>query len=167
MTSVGGMPCAPGSVYNLDSNGDPMQNGTWTANFVCIVPHSIADDSGHSPGRPVVYGHGLLGDAGEVTSDAAARPLPGRTRSCTAPPTRSASPAADVRLGDRSPARTWASSRTLAERTQQGLLNELYLGRLMDNPAGFATSRPSTSTRPPPTTTPTTTSARPTRPTPR
>ena len=27
---------------------------------------------------------------------------------------------------------------TLAERTQQGLLNELYLGRLMDNPAGFA-----------------------------
>ena len=27
---------------------------------------------------------------------------------------------------------------TIAERTQQGLLNELYLGRLMDNPAGFA-----------------------------
>ncbi len=45
MTTVSGVPCGPGSVYNLDSNGKPKQNGTWTANFICIVPKSIVDRS--------------------------------------------------------------------------------------------------------------------------
>ena len=50
MTTVSGVPCGPGSVYNLDSNGKPKQNGTWTANFICIIPKSIATDPGHTPG---------------------------------------------------------------------------------------------------------------------
>ncbi|MFN8162177.1 MAG: hypothetical protein U0R52_14155 [Solirubrobacterales bacterium] len=136
MTSVSNVPCAPGSRYNLDSNGVPVQNGTWTANFDCIVPHSIVDDAGHSPGRPVVYGHGLLGDAGEVAS------TPQRTLSQSHKFMHCATDeigfsendiaTAIAALGDMS------KFPLITDRTQQGLLDELYLGRLMDNPAGFA-----------------------------
>ena len=135
MTSVSGVPCAPGSTYNLDSNGKPKQNGTWTANFICIVPKSIATDPGHTPGRPVIYGHGLLGDAGEVNSDAQ-RGLSQdhKMMHCATDEigfSENDVGSAILALQDMS------KFPTLAERTQQGLLNELYLGRLMDNPAGF------------------------------
>ncbi len=139
MTSVGGVPCAPGSVYNMGSGGKPAQNGTWTANFICIVPHSIVDDSGHSPGRPVVYGHGLLGDAGEVNSDAQ------RGLSQEHKMMHCATDEIGFSENDIGSAAIALSNMskfpTLAERTQQGLLNELYLGRLMDNPAGFASAK--------------------------
>jgi hypothetical protein len=136
MTSVGGVPCATGSRYNLDSNGVPVQNGTWTANFDCIIPHSIVDDAGHSPGRPVVYGHGLLGSADEVTSDAQ------RTLSQNHKFMHCATDEIGFSENDVVTAITILGEMgkfpELTDRTQQGLLDELYLGRLMDNPAGFA-----------------------------
>ena len=36
----GGNPCDPGARLNLDSNGVPQQNGTWTANFTCMIPYA-------------------------------------------------------------------------------------------------------------------------------
>ena len=57
-------PCSPGSRLNLDANGVPEQNGTWTANFNCMIPYAALDD----PARPTIYGHGLLGSASEGTS---------------------------------------------------------------------------------------------------
>jgi hypothetical protein len=136
MVSGNPAPCGPGSVYNMGSGGKPVQNGTWTANFICIVPHSIVDDPGHSPGRPVVYGHGLLGDAGEVTSDAQ-RGLSQAHKMMHCATDEIGFSEADI--GSAIVALSNMSKfPTLAERTQQGLLNELYLGRLMDNPAGFA-----------------------------
>ena len=51
----------------LDAEGAPIQNGIWTANFDCIIPASAAQRTGR--GRPPsLYGHGLLGSAGEVAS---------------------------------------------------------------------------------------------------
>ena len=136
MTTVNAVPCGPGSVYNLDSNGNPKQNGTWTANFICIIPKSIATDPGHTPGRPVIYGHGLLGDAGEVNSDAQ-RGLSQEHKMMHCATDEIGFSAADI--GSAAIALSDMSKfPTLAERTQQGLLNELYLGRLMDNPGGFA-----------------------------
>ena len=58
-------PCDPGATLNLDSDGVPEQNGTWTANFNCMIPYAALDD----PARPQIYGHGLLGSASEGTSD--------------------------------------------------------------------------------------------------
>ena len=52
-------PCSPGSRLNLDSSGVPEQNGTWTANFNCMIPYAALND----PARPTIYGHGLLGSA--------------------------------------------------------------------------------------------------------
>ena len=42
-----------------------MINGskTWTADFICVLPDTV---QGAGPATPTVYGHGLLGDAGEV-----------------------------------------------------------------------------------------------------
>ena len=51
----------------LDANGAPIQNGTWTANFDCIIPESVVSGPA-AAGRPSLYGHGLFGDAGEVAS---------------------------------------------------------------------------------------------------
>jgi hypothetical protein len=37
-------PCSPGSRLNLDADGVPEQNGTWTANFNCMIPYAALDD---------------------------------------------------------------------------------------------------------------------------
>ena len=59
--------CGPGGTMQLDSNGAPIQNGVWTANFDCIIPVSVASGPAGA-GRPSLYGHGLFGNAGEVAS---------------------------------------------------------------------------------------------------
>ena len=45
----------------------------------------------------------------------------------------------DVSEHDRDPARTWASSRSSRIGSSRGLINGLYLGRLLDNNDGFVT----------------------------
>ena len=59
--------CAPGGRFQLDARGLPTRNGTWDANFDCIIPRS-AVAAGSSPARPSLYGHGLFGRAAEVGS---------------------------------------------------------------------------------------------------
>ncbi len=38
--------CGPGGTMQLDSNGAPIQNGVWPANFDCIIPASVAERPG-------------------------------------------------------------------------------------------------------------------------
>jgi hypothetical protein len=132
-TPSGGQPCDPGARLNLDSNGVPQQNGTYTANFTCMIPYAALND----PARASVYGHGLLGDAGEATSGP--QKSLGNTYNLVDCATDEIGMAeADVpntiqillNMG-RFP--------QLAERLQQGLINGLYLGRLLDNNDGFVT----------------------------
>jgi hypothetical protein len=60
---------APGAVYSLDANGVPKQNGTASAPFTIIIPRSAVNGTSPQPGRPLVYGHGLLGSGdGEITA---------------------------------------------------------------------------------------------------
>jgi hypothetical protein len=58
---------SPGSPISYDGGGErPVSTGSYTAAFTCVVPEEAASDGG---ARPVVYGHGLLGSAaGEVAS---------------------------------------------------------------------------------------------------
>lgn len=60
------VPCAPGSRLHYESGSDePSQNGnaTWQAPFTCIIPRTTQDAPTGATGRPgVVFGHGLLGD---------------------------------------------------------------------------------------------------------
>jgi hypothetical protein len=57
---------APGSRMTYSPlNGQPIATGTYTANFVCVLPEEGLENG---EAIPVVYGHGLLGSAEEVTS---------------------------------------------------------------------------------------------------
>jgi len=128
----------PGSRFTQGSDGLPRRNAeteSYTASFQCTVPRSLVED-GADPGGGVVYGHGLLGSRDEVG-------------------------ARNIRLmtdehGLIYCATDWIGmseddfnnvleilldlSRfpTLADRVQQGMLNTLFLGRLLSHPDGLA-----------------------------
>lgn len=130
--------CAPGARLNLGEDGLPVKSGTYTANFSCIIPHSVTDDPGARPGRALVYGHGLMGNTGEVSADPQ-RQLAQQYRFVVCGTDEigmSASDAATVveALGDLS---TFPG---IADRLQQGLLNEMFLSRLMIHPDGLSSS---------------------------
>src|SRR5438270_1238916 len=59
--------CAPGGTMTLGPEGAPVQNGSWTANFDCIIPVAATSGAAESA-RPSLYGHGLFGSASEVAS---------------------------------------------------------------------------------------------------
>jgi hypothetical protein len=110
----------------------PNQQGTMQALFICRIPRAAMT----TPARPSLYGHGLLGspdeiDAGNVDDMASEHNM----MFCATPEIGMADedvPNAIELLGDMS------KFSSMADRLQQGLLNELILGRLMINPAGFA-----------------------------
>jgi hypothetical protein len=130
--------CQPPAVMDLDASGNPIQHGTYVANYDCIIPHAAVDDPGFVPGRPSLYGHGLLGSASEVNSS------PQRTLAQAHNLVFCATDEIGFSAGD--VANTigilgnLGRFPELTDRTQQGLLNELLLGRLMDNPSGFLSS---------------------------
>jgi hypothetical protein len=126
----------PGTVLN---NGDgagsdplPERNGTQIARYLCFVP---AAATAESPSALALYGHGLLGSAEEVLG---AAPAVAEEHDITFCATdwigMSAGDVPNVAqiLGDVS------RFRSLADRLQQGILNFLFLGRLMIHEDGFA-----------------------------
>lgn len=129
--------CGPGGTFQLDAGGAPLQNGTWTANFDCIVPTSVASGPA-GVGRPSLYGHGLFGDAGEVASG------PQRSLSQAHGIVQCATD--EIGMSESDLGVTVLALQDLSrfpaipDRLQQGLLDELYLGRAMISSSGFTTS---------------------------
>jgi hypothetical protein len=128
----------PGTRLTKGPDGMPVRNGTFAANFLCIVPRSVVGHDGAAlPGRAVVYGHGLLGSANEVGSLA---PWANEERMVicgtdwigmsTADLTNVAAILQDL---SRFP--------SLPDRVQQAFVNFQFLARLMKDPRGLA-SRP-------------------------
>ncbi len=129
--------CGPGGTFQLAPDGTPTQNGTWIANFDCIVPESAVSGAPQS-GRLSLYGHGLFGRAAEVAS-APQRSLAQAHDIVTCATDEIGMSESDVPVAigalqelSRFPA--------IPDRLQQGLLDELYLGRAMLSPSGFATN---------------------------
>ena len=59
-----------GEGLNVDVNGTPVVNGSYTASFRCLIPNS-ATTGGTTPvipARIAIYGHGLLGSHTEVSA---------------------------------------------------------------------------------------------------
>jgi hypothetical protein len=118
--------CPPGSQFALGPDGlaQRLPGNTTLANVVCVVPKQQA-----GPLRPALYGHGLLGGAGEVTA--------GNVRAmanehgflfCATDWTGMSTldvPNVLTLLQDLS------RFPTLADRAQQGFLNFMYVGRWM------------------------------------
>jgi hypothetical protein len=128
--------CAAGGRFQLGPDGLPARNGDWTANFDCIVPRSAVDGTS-APARPAIYGHGLFGRASEVFNSGIQQQLAqtyGFTLCATDEIGMSNSDVVNTAthiLPDLS------NFPELADRLQQGLLDEIFLGRLMVQPDGF------------------------------
>lgn len=122
---------APGSVFN-DTGGDslPMRNGIRSANFVCTVPKG-ATPAG--PARQWVFGHGLLGAAGQTVGLGVAG---GALNIGFCGGDWIGMSSEDIgqittALAD------LTEFRAVADRLQQGQLEFLFLGRAMIHPEGF------------------------------
>ncbi len=129
--------CGPGGTMHLDTEGNPIQSGTWTANFDCIIPLSATTGAGEEA-RPSLYGHGLLGSASEVASS------PQRSLSqahdivqCATDEIGMAESDVPVVVGSLENASNFPA---VADRLQQGLLDELFLGRTLISSTGFTTN---------------------------
>ncbi|MFW6690014.1 hypothetical protein [Streptomyces sp. MAR4 CNX-425] len=130
----------PGSGFHRDGDGKDALPARLPGNkqvvpFQCEVPRAALDGSGDA-GRPVLYGHGLLGNETQVGSgtqrELAAR---GNFVMCATKWQGMADEdipfiAATLQDLGRFPA--------VADRLQQGVLNTLWLGRLMRHPDGLA-----------------------------
>jgi hypothetical protein len=133
---------APGSRFDYggDTSPDalPARNGTFTAPFVCNIPRATTADGNDPvvPGRGVVYGHGLLGTYTEANSS------PQRAMAnehdmvyCA---TNWAGMADEDLPNVGNVLADFSNFPTLADRLQQGILNTLFLARLVKDPNGFA-----------------------------
>jgi hypothetical protein len=127
--------CGPGGTMHLDASGEPIRNGTWTANFDCIIPDSVTSGPAGA-GRPSLYGHGLFGGASEVGSS------PQRSLSQAYAIVQCATDEIGMSASDVPVAIAALQNLSLfpaiPDRLQQGLLNELYLGRAMISSSGFS-----------------------------
>ncbi|HYP48616.1 MAG TPA: hypothetical protein VEQ61_08275 [Thermoleophilaceae bacterium] len=127
--------CPPGSRFQLGPDGLPVRTpgNVHQANFICNVPHSASADR---PARPSLYGHGLFGDAGEAGSTNVEQlGNENNVLVCAGDWIGMAEediPNALNALLDLS------NFPSLPDRTQQGLVDFMYLGRLMIHPQGFA-----------------------------
>lgn len=126
---------AAGGRLVLDDDGKPLrQDGTFTATYTCQIPEAAAT----GPVRVALYGHGLLGDQGEVEGDLTrgmsqdhgvgycATDLYGMAEGDIG--------SAVAALGDLS------KFPALPDRLQQGLLAFMFLGRLVKDDSGFVTN---------------------------
>jgi hypothetical protein len=130
--------CAPGGQFTFDRRGLPEQHGTTTATFTCRIPRSALDPADPPPARPSLYGHGLLGSPSEVNA--------GNVRSmanehnfvfCA---TAWAGFAQEDVPNVISAITELSRFNTVADRMQQGFLNQLMLGRLMIHPQGLSSN---------------------------
>jgi len=134
---------APGSRFHYSSSDPdalPTRNGDFTANFICNIPRWVTSNGADPvrPARGAVYGHGLLGDAGEVNAGNVR--TQGNTNGFVFCATNWAGFSEDDLGVAISALSDFSQFPKMADRTQQGFLNFLFLARLIKDPRGFASS---------------------------
>jgi hypothetical protein len=125
---------SPGNTFNEGPDGLPRQNGTLTAPFDCIIPTSALT----TPGRPSLYGHGLFGDETEVESGSQQSMSAGHDVVYCA--TKWAGMSQDDIVTAATILQDLSGFSKLADRVQQGVLNTLFLGRLMIAAGGLTSN---------------------------
>ena len=125
--------CPPGSRFQLNRRGLPVRSAgnVQQDRFVCLVPENGTN------GRPLLFGHGLFGGAEAVLSLA---PLVAASNFVACATDWSGMSSEDLPTAF-SVTENLSRFRKLTDRTQQGFVNFLFLGRLMVHPQGLA-SRP-------------------------
>lgn len=138
---------APGGQFLEGPDGLPVYSGhDLTTTFTCIIPTASLTTAG----RPVVYGHGLFGGQGEVNSNAETVIAANHDMVyCATDWLGMASPDLGTAAGILNDLSTFPK---LADRVQQGVVAQLFLGKLLTHPQGFASdpafSRTSTGNSP-------------------
>jgi hypothetical protein len=135
---------APGSRFNYAPGAGPdalpVRNGTFTAEFICNIPRSVSVD-GNDPvtqARGGIYGHGLLGNPDEVNAGNVEQMANDHRFVFCATKWSGFS---DEDIGAALSALQDVSNfPKVADRTQQGFLNQLFLARLVKDPRGFASN---------------------------
>jgi hypothetical protein len=123
-----------GTGLNLTDDPDlPSVNGTWTAPFRCQITDATTPGD---PGAGVVYGHGLLGTEGQVTS--AGPTLLAQNHNYVVCGTALIGMAEEDTGNAAASLVDPSNFSTLVDRLLQGHLNTMFLGRLMKHPDGFA-----------------------------
>ena len=125
----------PLSKMVVDSAGNPKINGskTWTANFICVLPSTLQLAG---PATPTVYGHGLLGSAGEVEGGSFSAGVADDLMGCATDWVgMSENDVGNVarNLQDMS------TFNTQVDHMLQGFVNFQFLGRLINSTNGFVT----------------------------
>ena len=119
------MTAQPGTALVVGDDGQPAQQGTYRANFECIVPASA---SAANPARTGLYGHGLLGAADQVPGGSFRVAAAGNLVFCGT----DLIGMSEADLGNAAAVIADLSTfNTLADRLLQGHLNTLFLGRLL------------------------------------
>jgi len=130
--------CEPGAVFDLDQNGLPKRHGNYEANFECLIPTAGLEGPEPPRLRPFVYGHGLFGGAGELPYSIA--PDLSQDHGMMGCATDEIGMSGQD-LGGVAGALTDLSGFPIVpDRLQQGLINELFLARLMYHPNGLGSS---------------------------
>ncbi len=130
---------APRSLLRLGPDGMPVNEGdVFTANFRCIIPFAATTDGAAPavPARPSLYGHGLLGSERE-TSAGNVRDMAAEHNFvfCGTRWTGMEEDDFDTALAIIA---DFSNFPMFPERLHQGMLNGLFLGRLMIHPDGFS-----------------------------
>lgn len=141
---AGADPGDPVSLFYGDGLPDRNPLGDLTTTFTCNIPHSVfangrtfadATPADLKPVRPTLYGHGLLGGQGEVNGQASDFGNIHGFMHCAADWFGFASgdiPNVVTVLVDLS------NFPVVPDGSQQGMLNQLFLARLLVHPEGFA-----------------------------
>lgn len=126
----------PGNAFNYADDGPdalPTMNGTLEAPFMCNI--STATMNGSEPAHLVQYGHGLLGGHDEINA--------GNVRNMSNEhnavycATKWAGMSEDDIGNAAATLGGFGNFRTIADRLQQGVLNQIFLGRLMTRLGGL------------------------------
>ncbi|MFI9624157.1 hypothetical protein [Streptomyces sp. NPDC052042] len=123
----------PGSVLNRGRDGTPrrLPSSTQVAEFRCEIPRSAF----HAPSRPALYGHGLLGRRSEVgAGNVKAMAAEGGFTFCATDWIGMAEEDIPVVLGALTDPNLFPA---IPERTEQGMLNALFLARALIHPDGL------------------------------
>jgi len=155
--------CQPGGSFYYPPGSDlpgQLPGNTYEGKFVCNIPWAAMT----TPARPAFYGHGLFGDRFEIDQgqlEAMAQEHDfvfcateeiGMACATDTPPTDPSQLLAEAELGVLpetpncdipnvvSAIADLSRFDTMIDRLQEGILAELYLGRLMGHPRGFSAS---------------------------
>jgi hypothetical protein len=129
--------CQPGGRFTFDRRGRPEQRGTTTYRYYCNIPRSALDPAAPPKARPALYGHGLLGNPAEEIEASNIKSMSNEHNFVYCVTAWAGFAAEDVPhilgvLNDLS------RFNTLADRMQQGFVQQQFLGRALIHPQGLS-----------------------------